>query len=281
MPRTHNEHCLRICIACLKKPKGVRPIVPKSENLSLKSLLIRHLKLEVQDFEFLTKVICPKCRIKIEKHQIDTVYPISVNYTALIENVRTNLSQTPDSTESTNCECEICSIGSTSLHADKSAFLIETEIQSTAKIPLPRIADFFAQSKDLTKQEKIKKIREETSPGSLDQLVSDVLSNKEKDSDNNVHIKRVHGPPMKLNLGTDKKSKTVLDHKTLFRIKNETNASGNKILKIAKLIKNNSKDVKIEPNFKEALVQEGRILEEFFESKVVDTLRDIEIHPFL
>ena len=67
-----------------------------------------------------------------------------------------------------------------------------------------------------------------------------------------------------------KREKTVLDHKTLFRIKTIIDASGNKSLKIARIIKGSSKDIKIEPYFKDAIVAKGRLVEEFFDHKSID-----------
>ena len=82
-------------------------------------------------------------------------------------------------------------------------------------------------------------------------------------------FKRIHGPPMKVKIHEENVPKTILDHNTLYRIKTETDLSGTKIVKIARLLKNNL-DVKVEPYFKEALVEKGKELEEFFETKILD-----------
>ena len=67
-----------------------------------------------------------------------------------------------------------------------------------------------------------------------------------------------------------KREKTVLDHKTLFRIKTVIGSSDNSALKIAKIIKGSNEEIKIEPYFKDALVKQGRLVEEFFDHKSID-----------
>ena len=64
-------------------------------------------------------------------------------------------------------------------------------------------------------------------------------------------MKSVHGPPLKVSIGSKKKSKTLINHDTLFRIKSEINLSGNKVTKIAKILKDDT-DVKID-NFSSLL----------------------------
>ena len=67
-----------------------------------------------------------------------------------------------------------------------------------------------------------------------------------------------------------KSEKAVLDHKTLFKIKTVTDASGNAMKKIARIINGSSKEIQIEPNFKDALVEKGRLVEGFFDKKTID-----------
>ena len=67
-----------------------------------------------------------------------------------------------------------------------------------------------------------------------------------------------------------KSEKAVLDHKTLFRIMTVTDASGNAMKKIARIINGSSEEIKIESNFKDALLEKGRLVEEFFDKKTID-----------
>ena len=69
---------------------------------------------------------------------------------------------------------------------------------------------------------------------------------------------------MKVFVGSKTDAKNIIDHKTLFRIKTETNLSGRRIIKIAQIL-NEKKDLKIEPFFKEAVVDKNRSLESFFD----------------
>ena len=70
MPRakkTHSDQCLAICIGCLQRPKGLRPLVPKNGNNSLETLVSTHMYAEYfSDKEHLPKVICANCRLKLE-----------------------------------------------------------------------------------------------------------------------------------------------------------------------------------------------------------------------
>ena len=47
-----------------------------------------------------------------------------------------------------------------------------------------------------------------------------------------ISLKSVHGPSLKVFIGSKTDAKSVIDHKTLFRIKTETNLSGRKIVRI-------------------------------------------------
>ena len=84
-------------------------------------------------------------------------------------------------------------------------------------------------------------------------------------------MKQLHGPPMKVFVGSKTDAKTQIDHQTLFRIKTETNLSGRRIIKIAQIL-NEKKDLKIEPFFKEAVVDKNRSLESFFDIQKLEML---------
>ena len=85
-----------------------------------------------------------------------------------------------------------------------------------------------------------------------------------------MKIKQVHGPQMTLNRGAIDHPKTILDHKTMFRIKTRTNISGNKIIEIAQILNQSNDNLKIEPNFNDALSGKLNKLEEFFANKMID-----------
>ena len=73
---------------------------------------------------------------------------------------------------------------------------------------------------------------------------------------------------MNISIAEKKESKAILDHNILYRIKTETNISGRKIKKIARLLK--GKDIKVQPYFQEALTDRGKAVEDFFESNFLD-----------
>ena len=86
-------------------------------------------------------------------------------------------------------------------------------------------------------------------------------------------MKRVHGRPLHVYVGSKSEStKTVIDHETLFKIKTETNVSGKKICKIAKILKDSTAQIKLEPYFKDALIEKNRSVEEFFDVQEMEML---------
>ena len=76
-------------------------------------------------------------------------------------------------------------------------------------------------------------------------------------------------PPLQITVGGHECPKTVIGHETLFRIKTEINCSGNKIVQIAQILKDDS-DVKIESYFKEAVIDRNHAVEEFFDDQLID-----------
>ena len=261
--QTHSDHCNKICIGCLKKPKSFKTIVPNTEFR-----VLSQLKLESQDLNYLPKIICAKCRMKVVDPNINADdFPVIVDYQGFIENVKSHL----NSEGECDGDCEMCTIGSASLHPDPSKFLLfdRKEIGRPAIQKQPKITDYFQMKKNATEQEKLKTVVEIVSNDSMEQLFTTYLDTIEPDSDGNAYLKRVHGPKRKIGIGKVEASKTIISHKTLFRIKSVCNESGNQITKIARILNKNS-DVKIEPNFQDALYEQGHICQDFFQSKVLE-----------
>ena len=170
-----------------------------------------------------------------------------------------------------DCDCQICTIGSASLHADPSVFLLEVK-KKDGRPRLPKqtkLTDFFPQGKNDTQKEIATSILENVSKDSVHQFVSLALDKMDADSEGNTSLKRYHGPPKKVGINKVKPCKTVISHKTLFRIKSVCNESGNQITKIARILNKNS-DVKIEPNFQDALYEQGHLAEDFFQSEILE-----------
>ena len=170
-----------------------------------------------------------------------------------------------------DCICEICSLGSASLHADPSIFsLVDKKSEGRPLLPKQtKLTDFFPQSKNDTQKEISTSVLENVSKDSLQQFVSLALDKMEADSEGNTSLKRYHGPPKKVGIGKVEPCKTVISHKTLFRIKSSVDSSGRQIKEIAKIL-NKDPNIKIEPNFQEALKEKGHLCEDFIESKVLE-----------
>ena len=119
--KNHEDYRLSICIGCLNKPKGLRPIEnekvvgtlnqllvnEKSGNKSILSLVQECLKLESDQMNHLPTAICTHCRLAMLKCENIADYPISVRYSELIENVKSNAI----SNDTEECICEICVLG--------------------------------------------------------------------------------------------------------------------------------------------------------------------------
>ena len=138
--KTHSDHCKSICIGCLNKGKSFRTIVKaKGDNL-LKFRVLSQLNLDADDLDYLPTVICTKCRIAITDLTISAPdYPVKVDYKGFIANVKKYLQQND------NCDCQICTLGSASLNADPSVFLLEVQKKEGRPV-LPKqtkLTDFF------------------------------------------------------------------------------------------------------------------------------------------
>ena len=132
-----------------------------------------------------------------------------------------------------------------------------------------KITDFFQSKKNATEEEKLKTIIETVSNDSMQQICSLYLDGLEPDSEGNTHLKRVRGYPKKIVIDKVKPRKAVISHKTLFRIKSICDESGNSIKQIAQIL-NKNPDVKIEPNFVDALTEKGHACADFFTSTVLE-----------
>ena len=238
----------------------------KADNVSDNSLKFRVLsqfKLESEDLNHLPTVICSVCRKNVLDLTISAPdYKEKVDYNGFIANVKKYLNQNED------CECEICYIGSASLCADPSRFLLPVE-KNAVQPKKCDLTDYFPQKKNATKREIASSVQENVTKESLQQFISLALDNTECDSEGNAKLKRYHGPPKKVSIGKVKPSKTVITHKTLFRIKRRCDESGRQIMEIAKVL-NKDPNIKIEPNFQEALKEKGHECADFFQSKVLE-----------
>ena len=233
-----------------------------SDN-SLKFRVLSQFKLDSEDLNHLPTHVCSNCRIKVVDPTISAPdFQVKVDYKGLIDNVKKYSQQNED------CQCEICTLGSASLHADPSGFLLVAE-KKVVQHKKPDLTDYFPQKKNATKREIASSVQENVTKESLQQFISLALDNTECDSEGNAKLKRYHGPPKKVGIGKVKPSKTVISHKTLFRIKSRCDESGRKILEIAKVL-NKNPNVKIEPNFQDALKEKGHACADFFQSTVLE-----------
>ena len=118
-PKTHSDQCFAICICCLQRPKGMKPIVPQNGDTSAVKLITAKVYSDYsENREHLPKSICKNCTLKLGKKESE--FQVSVDYKGLVENVKSSaiLSES-------KCPCEICIIASSSINAKKSPFLLQ------------------------------------------------------------------------------------------------------------------------------------------------------------
>ena len=136
-----------------------------------------------------------------------------------------------------------------------------------------QITDFFGESKDITKQQKLDDIYDHVEHKSIEQVAAYYMDRKAKEGNtsenaNEMLLSRVHGPKKKV-FQNESPSKAVISHDTLFRIKTEINPSGKKMVKIATIL-NSQSDINIEPNFQDAITAKNNELKDFFDHQTVD-----------
>ena len=107
-----------------------------------------------------------------------------VNYGKLVEHVKV-CQINANSGENVSCSCELCRIGSASavnIKVEPSEFLIGMRNTKKGRIPTAKqvkITDLVS-NENMTKDEKLNEIAENSSPSSLEQLCIKVLKKKVK-----------------------------------------------------------------------------------------------------
>ena len=264
--RSHGDNCLLVCIICLEKTKERWPKKLSGNEFVCNSIAALYPDF-YQDQQFLPEIICQCCsdKLKIQSH-------CTVDYKALVLSVKESLCFNSESPTST--VCEICQLGSTSINFKKSSFLLQSKPKpgsiSTNAVTktLPKITSFFpfARSKKLNEKEKIEKLLDSVDTDNMDQVCSTHLDRQFR-KNGKASLKRVHGPKQKIEkVIKSNPLKAVIGHSTLLKIKKELNHSGNKVIKLAKILKDDC-GVKIEEYFKEHVIGTGKDVETFFECK--------------
>ena len=235
--RSHNENSQLICICCLGKTNQNRPRKWSNDDSLCASLAALYPNFH-QDKEFLPDIICQCCYDKLQVGKFKSAPVQSQN---LVKNVK--LSKCFDSgfigSKNNDSVCEICKLATANPRPIKSQFLRHQKGKkgrpsSTVK-PQKRITDLFPQTKNLSKRDKLEYAIDNLSPGTTDQFSLLLFERKEKESETGqVSYKRVHGPERKLSF-VDNSIQTIVSHTTLINIKCEIQASGNKMLRIAKI----------------------------------------------
>ena len=270
--KSHSEYCFIVCICCLEKLKEKRPRkVFESESLS-KSVSDIYPDL-FQDKVYLPEIICQCCYDKLKSNKFTTS---PIDYKSLVESAKISLcfDSSPDNT---NSVCEVCKLGSTTINPKKSQFVLNSKPNpgrpslKPEKKSQPKITSFFpfAKSKKLGEKEKLEKILDSVETSSVQQLIT-VYLDREFKKNENVSLKRPHGPPQKLKKDIKKgNQKSIISHETMIKIKKEINVSGNKTIKLSQMLTTES-DVKLEPYFKQAVIDMPKKVKGYFDFTTVE-----------
>jgi hypothetical protein len=157
----------------------------KTGDTSIRSQVENCMKISSEELQFLPCAICSNCRNRIMKCEDPSKYPIRVKYAELIENVKTHANKN----EIDYCICEICLLGSDNDGGGgcgrktqiKSQFLLSNETnfggRPATKHKLPKITDYYGESKESTKKQKVQYIYENTDKGQAHNMFSQILCN--------------------------------------------------------------------------------------------------------
>ena len=260
--RSHYENCQVICIFCLQKTKENRPrTLSESESLSRDFAAIVY-KDFFQDKVHLPNMICKCCFLKVENQ---SAIPI-VNYDQLVENVKKSECFDKES----NNVCEICCLASTSINPRNSPFLLKSKSKPgrpTIKLRQSKITEFWGKNK--SKRQKFEMLNACLSPKAQQQYCAEFISKNAENGE--VSLSRLHGPQMKFDINAQVASKAMISHNTLFKIKTEIQLSGNKLITLSKIIRDDcGETIKIEENFKDTVIKKGQSLKDFFKHEIVD-----------
>ena len=177
--KCHSDFRGTVCICCLAKIKKERP---QKVNETLSNLIVSNVYPDfLENKDHLPSTICTKC-IDLVKSQSEQL-PL-VNYGKLVEHVKV-CQINANSGENVSCSCELCRLGSASavnIKVEPSEFLIGMRNTKKGRIPAEKqvkITDLVS-DENMSKDEKLNEIVENSSPSSLEQFCIKVLKKKVK-----------------------------------------------------------------------------------------------------
>ena len=177
--KCHSDFRGTVCICCLAKIKKERP---QKVNETLSNLIVSNVYPDfLENKDHLPSTICTKC-IDLVKSQSEQL-PL-VKYGKLVEHVKV-CQVNANSGENVSCSCELCRLGSANavnIKVEPSEFLIGMRNTKKGRIPAAKqvkITDLVS-DENMTKDEKLNEIVENSSPSSLEQFCIKVLKKKVK-----------------------------------------------------------------------------------------------------
>ena len=179
--KCHSDFCGTVCICCLAK---IKKKFPQKVNETLSNLIVSHVYPDyLENKAHLPTVICTKCVDLVKAPSEHQLFPL-INYGKLVEHVKV-CQINANSSENVSCVCELCRLGAANavnIKVEPSEFLLGTRNTKKGRIPAAKpvkITDLVS-DENMTKDEKLNEIVENSSPSSLEQFCIKVLKKKVK-----------------------------------------------------------------------------------------------------
>ena len=177
--KCHSDFCGTVCICCLAK---IKKKFPQKVNETLTNLIVSHVYPDyLENKAHLPTVICTKCVDLVKAPSEHQLFPL-INYGKLVEHVKV-CQINANSSENASCVCELCRLGAANavnVKVEPSEFLIgmrNTKVGKPPNAKQVKITDLVP-DENMTKDEKLNEIVENSSPNSLEQICIKVMKKK-------------------------------------------------------------------------------------------------------
>ena len=177
--KCHSDFCGTVCICCLAK---IKKKFPQKVNETLTNLIVTHVYPDfLENKAHLPTVICTRCVDLVKTQSEHQLFPL-INYGKLVEHVKV-CQINANSSENVSCVCELCMLGAVyavNVKVEPSEFLLGMRNTKKGRIPVAKqvkITDLVS-DENMTKDEKLNEIVENSSPNSLEQICIKVMKKK-------------------------------------------------------------------------------------------------------
>ena len=290
--KTHDENRHKVCLICTGKGQGLRDI--KESQIQL---IADHVFGEYERYkDMLPCAICNSCRIMLYSYknpdETKRLKLPKTDYASLVnelENVR-NVGRACNNNKKA-CLCTICNKATSNLacignkltkkRVGRPSLNPECERKVTGVIKIcTRCKGEIKRGKrhPCSKAAKLHNVQRLLSPRSKELVTSNVIKDKMREcKSKNVQV-GTRGKPIKIsrltpNNNISESIKPLVNNQSLLDMQTECNFSDRVSLKVAQSIRQGG--CKVEPNFRQALSARGKMLDDWYEVKLIpQTIKD-------